>query len=1173
MSAGHVHPRTGGPADPPDLVDRQLISAVGLDRTLFVEAGAGTGKTTQLVERIANLVLEGGVALADIAAITFTEAAAAELRSRIRTYFERRLAAATDLLELDRCRQALADTDRAAISTLHGFASRLLSEFAVDAGLPPRVTVADEVASQLAAEHRWQRFADALYDDPANEELLTRAVLVGIRVEPQYLGQPSLRDAAARLNENWDLLATVADGHRPPLRPLAFDGFDRAVADVADGVQQCRNPQDKLYLRATVDLLPEAAAVAALAPGRKLEALCAVGDSWSKHIAGKGSKQNWPDVVGARALVASVHETRTRIVQGVTDELLRHFLVLLAGHVLDSADARRAAGLLEFHDLLVLARSMLRHSPTARQALHRRYRHLLLDEFQDTDPLQIELAVLVATAVADPGSARWSSLEVEPGRLFFVGDPKQSIYRFRRADISLFLEARDRFGRDGGLARLNANFRTVGPVLDWVNGLFGTLMPDEQPGRQPAYEPLRAMRQPCDGIDHRPLLLGGPHLDRAARAADVRRAEAADVAATIADVIARPDAWPVGEEGGGWRPARLSDVTILLPARTSLPYLREALDGAAIPYRLATGTLVYDTQEVRDVLAVLRAVDDPSDELALVAALRSPLYACSDVELYRFRRAGGRWDLRSEPPDGLPADQPVSLAFAHLRSLWLDRWWHSPSELLGRVLRERHGFLLGFGAPRPADVWRRLRFLVDQARAFEDAGGGGLRAFLDWAALQGADGAAVHEPLLPELDEDAVRIMTMHGAKGLEFPITILSGMSTAAGGSRRGVSVLWGEDGSPELRLSKTLATEFHEPRADLEAEMDRFEKLRLLYVAATRARDHLVVSCHHKPPVSGDGPNRSFGQIVWTYHLDGGDALARRVEPPVSTASETASPTAPVTAASCTPNGVGAVVPLDTVEERRRWVQDRTALLAPHHEADTWSATAVVQHATAHAAPEAEAEPEGDPELELEDEVAAAGAIPGAPVAPTPFRRRGRAGTAIGRAVHATLQLVDLRNPQHVRAHVEQQCTIEAIEELADTVEAFVRAALDAPAVRLAATLAHHKELYVAAPLGGRVIEGYVDLLVETADGLVIVDYKTDGVRSEADVDAKLDHYELQAAAYAAALEAATGLVVHECRFVFCRAGGAIERTVRDLPGAVGRVRAIVGGDAAPATTTGAR
>ncbi|MEZ5262743.1 MAG: PD-(D/E)XK nuclease family protein [Acidimicrobiales bacterium] len=194
-------------------------------------------------------------------------------------------------------------------------------------------------------------------------------------------------------------------------------------------------------------------------------------------------------------------------------------------------------------------------------------------------------------------------------------------------------------------------------------------------------------------------------------------------------------------------------------------------------------------------------------------------------------------------------------------------------------------------------------------------------------------------------------------------------------------------------------------------------------------------------------------------------------------------------------------------------------------------------MQHATAHAAPEAEAEPEGDPELELEDEVAAAGAIPGAPVAPTPFRRRGRAGTAIGRAVHATLQLVDLRNPQHVRAHVEQQCTIEAIEELADTVEAFVRAALDAPAVRLAATLAHHKELYVAAPLGGRVIEGYVDLLVETADGLVIVDYKTDGVRSEADVDAKLDHYELQAAAYAAALEAATGLVVHECRFVFCR------------------------------------
>ncbi|MCC6437245.1 MAG: UvrD-helicase domain-containing protein, partial [Acidimicrobiales bacterium] len=257
----------GNASNPPDLLDRELISRTGLDRTLFVEAGAGTGKTTQLVQRIANLVLDHGVSLAEIAAITFTEAAAAELQSRIRVHFERRLAAAGDLLEHERCLQALADADRAAISTLHGFASRLLGEFAVAAGLPPRISVADEVSSQLNAEQRWQRFADALYDDPTNEELLTRAILVGIRVEPQYLGQPSLRDAAGRLNENWDLLGPVAAQRLGPLSPLDLSDFDRAVADVATGVEACRSDEDKLYRRAP-ELLAEAGAMAVLPPER-----------------------------------------------------------------------------------------------------------------------------------------------------------------------------------------------------------------------------------------------------------------------------------------------------------------------------------------------------------------------------------------------------------------------------------------------------------------------------------------------------------------------------------------------------------------------------------------------------------------------------------------------------------------------------------------------------------------------------------------------------------------------------------------------------------------------------------------------------------------------------------------------------------------------------------------
>ena len=152
------------------------------------------------------------------------------------------------------------------------------------------------------------------------------------------------------------------------------------------------------------------------------------------------------------------------------------------------------------------------------------------------------------------------------------------------------------------------------------------------------------------------------------------------------------------------------------------------------------------------------------------------------------------------------------------------------------------------GDPRPAEVWRRLRFLLDQARSFEESSGGDLRAFLEWAALQSADGARVHEPLLPETDDDALQIITVHGSKGLEFPITILSGLTTKARRPLRASACLWGADGKPEVKLRADVATAEHQPRADLEEEMDGHEKLRLLYVAATRARDHLIVSGHHK-------------------------------------------------------------------------------------------------------------------------------------------------------------------------------------------------------------------------------------------------------------------------------------------------------------------------------------
>jgi ATP-dependent exoDNAse (exonuclease V) beta subunit len=1114
---------------PVDQATRDLVSRDGLTRTLFVEAGAGTGKTTQLVDRIANLVLVEDLRLANIAAITFTEAAAAELQARIRVKFEKRAAETTDPVERERCARALADVDMAALSTLHGFASRLLNEFAVAAGLPPRVRVLDEVSSQLAHEDRWERFVDGLYADSANDEVLLRAALVGIDFEPQYQGHATLKDVAVELNGNWDRLSGVADLSPPPLHVPDFTVFDEAVASVCALPDDCTDSEDLFYRHLLDRLIPEMTGIVAIDdPYRKLARLAdAARNTWTGGRGGKAAAWNG-DAKAAKAVVGVVNDAVEAVIARTADDVLRPLLVLICREVLAAAEARRADGGLEFHDLLVLARDLLRTSEMARDRLHARYTHILLDEFQDTDPIQIELAILIAASVqGDPPSA-WHELEVDEGRLFFVGDPKQSIYRFRRADIGLFLEARNRFGPNQSWARLTTNFRTVEPILGWINAFFSESMADEHPNAQPKYEPLSSWREPYVGVDHRPVLFGGPHSDPEVKAGPLRAAEATDVARVIADIRSRADRWPVHDSREGqWRPARLSDVTILVPTRTSLPYLREALEVEDIPYRLATGTLVYDTQEVRDAIAAVRAIDDSSDELSLVAALRSPLYACSDVDLFTFRTAGGRWDIRRDVPETVAADHPVRLAVEHLRSLWAQRWWLSPAALLERLLRERHGFLLGLGDPRPAEVWRRLRFLIDQARAFEEANGGDLRAFVDWAELQGADSSRVHEPLLPETDDESVQILTIHGAKGLEFPITILSGMTTQPGSARRGVSLVWGDDGQPEVRLRKGVATANHEPRFDLELEMDQHEKLRLLYVAATRARDHLIVSAHHKADTK-----QTYASRIWSYFVDEPDLWR-----PLGVEATEQLRLAEV---------IEAAVPTSADDDRDAWIRRREALLERARVPRVVSATAIARSI------DVELPDEDDDQADVIDD------------ATVPVRRQGRAGTAIGRAVHASLQVLDLADPRDLDAQVRLQCEIESIPEYAEQVAARVRGALRSDAVRLAVDNVHFKELYVAAPLGDRVVEGYVDLLVETPEGLVVVDYKTDSAKSEADIEAKLAAYELQGAAYAVALEVATGSTVVECRFVFCQPTRAIERSIADLPEAMERVRRTVSGSA---------
>jgi ATP-dependent exoDNAse (exonuclease V) beta subunit len=1131
------HATAGSPR--PDQAARGRIAAA-LGETLFVEAGAGSGKTRELVGRIVRLVTSGIAAIEAVAAITFTEKAAGELRDRVRRELDAELERARrtgDGTVGERCADALDGLDGAAIGTLHSFAQRLLVEHPIEAGLPPRIEVLDEVASTVAFDDRWDSFVDDLLSRAEVERSLLLATSAGVR-----LG--ALRIIALAFNDNWDL----ADAQAPsePIEPPEWVArLEGLLNEVDHACRERHQAEDGDTLHQRLCRLEEWAGRVRAASDEYTKLSLLSADN-RPNGRGRGAKPRWPDdydLDGLRTVIddlgARCEELRTEVALAAVTRLA----VELRRFTLDAATERRHAGQLEFHDLLVLARQMLRgpHGEVVRAALHRRYRHLLVDEFQDTDPIQIELAVLIAGL--DPRSTGpWHEIDVRPGHLFFVGDPKQSIYRFRRADISLFLGAADRFGRDGHRLALTTNYRSTRSVVGAVNGVFGQLIEPQWHGgvrSQPGYEPLVAVR---DDAPTGPAVsvIGRSEHDDSPLAEEVRRREARDVAATIRRAL--DDGWAVDRSTDAaspeWQAARAGDVAILVPTRLSLPALEDALTAAGISYRAESASLVYASRLVRDLLLTLRSIDDPTDELSVVAALRSPLFGCGDDDLFRYRHAhGGRFDHTHPLPQGLPDDDPVARGLAYLRQMHQERRWRAPSELADQVVRHRRVLELGPAEGRPRDLWRRVRFVLDQARAWTDATNGSLRQYLEWVRQQTSEGSRVAEAVLPETDDDAVRIMTVHAAKGLQFPITIVAGLSTQPQRRSAPAEVAWPPDGPAIIRVGNKVRSDAFEAWRPIDEQMSYDERIRLLYVACTRARDHLVISLHRATRSSvPDEAFRLTSAELMTRAL--GDVLDQTAD----AAPERGAPAADgglgpedVAPTGATP----AAPPLLPVEE---WRRIRDEALTTSARPRTLAATALTD--------------DGRPDA-LDD--------PGLHKRPRdldlPPWQKGRYGTAIGRAVHGVLQTIDLASGAGVANAVAAQAAAEGVEGHEPHIRRLVDAALQSPSVVAAASAPHWREVYVGVPLGRlRTLEGYVDLLYRRPGGLVVVDYKTVGSPLvDVDLDPLVQRYRLQGASYALAVADATGEPVLDMVLVFLTPDGAVERSLPDLAGAVAEARAL--------------
>ncbi len=1158
--------------EPADAVERRRVSQE-TGTTMFVEAGAGTGKTRALVERVVALVSGADpVPMDKLAAITFTDKAAAELRNRIRAGLGAKLAAAPEASEADLLRRALDDLDSAAISTLHGFARRILAEYAIEAGLPPKFEALDQISSEVDFAERWDRFTDRLFDDHAARWAIEALDAAGVNFS-------DLTEVGVAFNANWDRICCAAEV--PTASPVnVIDVVTRGRALFGRNYE-CSAVDDPALAR--FGQLDEFVTRLALAhdDAQRIAVLVSAEDPTVgvPKIGNIGRKKNWRSLSSVRADFRELRALCAQIAATALSDAIALICDRIARFTLEAAEQRHAAGRLEFHDLLVRARDLLRHSSAARSSLHGRYRQILLDESQDTDPIQIEIATLIAGDPTGLPSANstdgqrvehdsWSDMNIAPGRLFFVGDPKQSIYRFRRADIGLYLNARVRFGSQmGSLTKLQVNFRSSEPIINWVNAVFTELIDGDESGMgaglQPAYTPLMSWRpavRPGPAvvtIGHHPHITVQQGGDQTADS--IREIEACDIAALIGEML--DDGWQVEDHHTKQlRPAKLADIAILVPTRTGLPQLERGLSDAQIPYRLEASEFVWRSRTVRDLMMCLRAIADPDDQLAVVSALRTPLYGCGDDDLYSYHRAVRSWSCFASDLSKLQGGEahPVAQGLAHLRELYNQHFEATPAMLLDRLVRDRRLLEQAAVSPPQREVWRQVRYVIDQARAWSESQQGGLRGFLRWAETQTSDRAKVTEAILPESDDDSVRVLTIHAAKGLEFPIVILAGLN---GGNRarsdsvqigfgdsaweqprtdsddnsaRGSSARW--SGAAAVRLRKGVETGVLEAWRDRERHADHFERIRLLYVGCTRAQDHLVVSLHRSQPseaslAEGAERKRTSAQLIADVLPPAtgvvGSLWDYREEPVVR-------PEPDHTAASATRP------PRTGLADRQAWLKRRNSAAAASQAFSSISASRIARHY--------------HQQDFLQDFLQPAKDVPDDDYLSTRQRpqRRGRGGTAIGTATHGVLQVIDLDTGADLERHVAAQANAASVPRSQHTdIEHFVRSALSSDEIVRARNGRIWRELYAAVPLSvpdkpSILVEGLIDLLYEDSDSrhLVVVDFKTDalGVMPDSDDAARgqAEAYRTQAATYAWCVENSTGRRVGRVVLLYLRADG---------------------------------
>ena len=1080
-----------------DLTPEQRAAVEERDTGLFVHANAGSGKTRVLVERFVRAVVDDGVAVDRVLAITFTEKAAAELRARIRRRF-------LDLGERERAREA----EGAWVSTIHGFCSRLLRRHALLAGIDPEYDVLDETRAARIAIDSFDRALEEFLDPDEPERLDLAAAHTPDRLRRMVTTvHAKRRSAGEERPELPEMDEPKLGGERAVLDTALADalvelGAGAGVSSVDGAIEKLERCRDALAAVPEGDVGdPAAFAALVVKTGR------------TKALQGQAMQ-----AAGA-ALEAWVRACADRRAYG-DYVLLRE---LLRGYGARYAEAKERESAVDFDDLELLTCRLLEENPSLQERYRAQFEHVLVDEFQDTNRLQIRLLRLLTGT---------------DGRLFTVGDEFQSIYGFRHADVGVFREMRDEAAERGQVRALRQNFRSRPEILDVLNDTFAPHWEDD-------FERLEPGGEASSEADQLQLELGGSTPADTSPAVELIVVDQASARWEDAGEepfgasLTEPAAWRAAEMrlladrirrliDEGRRP---DDVVVLLRAAVDMPLYERALRERGVETYVVGGRNYWTQQQVADLRAYLAVLGNPRDEEALYSVLGSPLAGLSLDAIGLLGLAARRlgrdpwWALTApDGSDGLAEAFPaadrerVPALVARIEEHRALAATVPLERLLDRVITDagydRTLLALPDGRRRMANVRKLMRL----ARNFEAEQGGDLRAFIDHLAEQDVLAAREGEAPLEAEDLHAVRLMTIHAAKGLEFPVVCVADLGRSGRGDDDALRVT--DDGRVGLKIASMAGgsakgLDLEDIQKDQEREHDDEER-RIFYVAMTRAQELLVLSGATDTQAWPE-PRPLGVPMAWIW---------RGVAPGLDVGDRQGAPTV------CTPENVDDLLDATARYGGALAGEDAAVPVAPLKEFERFEAAPALPVGRLSYSGLARYRACGYRfYLERVLGLRELERMPGEDSQPEPPGSDELSPLLRGTVVHELLERLDFANPVAPTAEdVAERLGSYGADTVAAAVEdtrRFVTAFLGAPLFeRLAAARRVRKELAFAYELeppaaGGRslLVNGFVDVYAEEADRILIVDYKTDSLEGKDPESLCEAQYSIQRLIYALA------------------------------------------------------